>query len=70
MHLGDYILILIIAMGVIASIRFVYKQKKKGGSCLGCSGGCASCQQKCDKKRNNPLNFLKKIEDWKDNSKK
>ena len=40
--MGDFIVGAILLVAFIAAIRYVYKNKKKGG-CAGCSGSCASC---------------------------
>ena len=39
----DLIIIAIVAVIVIAASRYIYKAKKSGAKCIGCSAGECSC---------------------------
>lgn len=42
--MADLIVVVILAVAVIAAARYIYKEKKSGAKCVGCSGGnCRSC---------------------------
>ena len=46
----DLIFLLVLAGIIGAAVRYLYKQKKKGAKCIGCSvgeGGCSSCGCGC-----------------------
>ena len=46
----DLILILILAVIIGSAARYVYKAKKSGAKCIGCSageGGCSGCGCGC-----------------------
>jgi hypothetical protein len=47
MSIADYVIIIIISLGVMVAILSIYKQKKSG-KCCGCGGGCTSCSRRCD----------------------
>lgn len=44
MSIADYILLILIGVGIIAAIRYIHKSKKSG-RCIGCSGSCAGCKK-------------------------
>ena len=48
--MGDYIVLGIVAIVLIAVIIYIVKQKKSGNKCIGCPHGskCASCDCSCD----------------------
>ncbi|WP_081676383.1 FeoB-associated Cys-rich membrane protein [Butyrivibrio sp. NC3005] len=39
--MANIIVVAIIAIIVALDIRYIYKQKKSGKACIGCSGGCS-----------------------------
>ena len=47
----NYIIIAVVAAAVSLAVRYIYRQKKRGAKCIGCSaacccstqGGCCSC---------------------------
>ena len=46
----DLIIVAILAVILGAAARYVYKAKKNGAKCIGCSageGGCSSCSCGC-----------------------
>lgn len=43
MSIGDYIILGILAIIVVAIISYLIKQKKKGVKCIGCPSGCKAC---------------------------
>ncbi len=48
--MGDYIVLGIVAVVLIAVIIYIVKQKKNGTKCIGCPSGkkCGSCSGCCD----------------------
>ncbi|MGN0292247.1 MAG: FeoB-associated Cys-rich membrane protein [Lachnospiraceae bacterium] len=44
MGIADYILLILIGIGVIAAVRYIYRSKKVG-RCIGCSGSCEGCKK-------------------------
>jgi len=50
--MGDYIVLGIVAVVLIAVIIYIVKQKKNGAKCIGCplGGKCSSCGCGCDSK--------------------
>ncbi len=48
--MGDYIVLGIVAVVLIAIIFYIVKQKKKGVKCIGCPHGskCSSCGCNCN----------------------
>lgn len=49
MNIADYVLLLLIFVGIVLAVTAIYKQKKSGKciGCSGCSGSCASCNKDC-----------------------
>ena len=44
MHMIDILLVLLIAAAVFLAFRIMYRNRRSGNGCLGCSGGsCAGC---------------------------
>jgi len=41
--MADVIIIAVLAVIVIAAARYIYKAKKSGAKCIGCSAGNCSC---------------------------
>jgi len=40
----DFIIVAILAVVVAAAARYIYKAKKSGAKCIGCTGGdCGGC---------------------------
>ncbi len=54
--MGDVIVIGVLAVVVALVIRSMWKAKKNGSGCCGCSGNCGGCSGACsrmtDTKRN------------------
>jgi hypothetical protein len=48
MSAADYILVALIAAGVLLSLRSIRRQKRRGG---GCCGSCESCGRCCSGKK-------------------
>ncbi len=48
--MGDVIVIGALAMVVALVIRSMWKTKKNGGGCSGCSGNCGGCSGACSRK--------------------
>ncbi|MBR6502316.1 MAG: FeoB-associated Cys-rich membrane protein [Clostridia bacterium] len=48
MKLGDYVILGIVTMIVVAVITYIIRQKKKGVKCIGCPHGksCSNCNCK------------------------
>lgn len=48
--MGDYIVLGIVVVVLIAVIIYIVKQKKSGNKCIGCphASKCASCNCGCD----------------------
>ena len=44
MGIGDYIVIAIVALIVVAIIIYLVRQKKKGVKCIGCPVGCRTSE--------------------------
>lgn len=44
MGIGDYIILAIVAVILIAIIIYIVRQKKKGVKCIGCQVGCKACE--------------------------
>jgi len=52
----DLILLLVLAVMIGAAARYVYKAKKRGSKCIGCSlgeGGCSGCSYGCQSENKN-----------------
>ncbi len=52
MNVTDILLIAVIALPVALAAVYVYRTKKKGKACIGCScsschGSCSSCREGC-----------------------
>lgn len=47
MNAADYFILLAVALAVLFAARFIYRRKKNGGGCGGCSGNCAACKKDC-----------------------
>ena len=43
MSIGDYIILGILTVIVVAIIMYLVKQKKNGAKCIGCPSGCKAC---------------------------
>ena len=41
--MADLIIVVILAVVVAAAVRYIYKAKKSGAKCIGCSGGSCHC---------------------------
>ena len=39
----DFIIIAGLAVVVVAAVRYIYKEKKSGAKCIGCSAGNCGC---------------------------
>ncbi len=48
--MGDVIVIGVLAVVVALEIRSMWKAKKNGGGCSGCSGNCGGCSSACSRK--------------------
>ena len=45
--MADYVIGIIVAVAVIAAVRYIYKAKKSGVKCIGCPDG-ATCGSKSE----------------------
>ena len=45
--MADYLIGMIVAVAVIAAVRYIYKAKKSGVKCIGCPDG-ATCGSKSE----------------------
>lgn len=50
MSVSDYVVLGLAAVAVIGAFWRLIRQKKRGGGCVGCSGGCPCCSEKEKKK--------------------
>lgn len=46
-HMTNAIIIAVVGVVVIAAGRYIYKAKKSGAKCIGCSAGEGSCSGRC-----------------------
>ncbi|MCJ7855773.1 FeoB-associated Cys-rich membrane protein [Lachnospiraceae bacterium NSJ-143] len=47
--MGTFIVLLFVIAAVILAVRSIYKDKKNGKSCAGCSGNCGCCHEHINK---------------------
>lgn len=45
MSTGDYAIICLISCAFVMALAYIYKNKKKGSKCIGCSGDCSRCKK-------------------------
>jgi len=51
MNTGDFLLLVLVAAGVLLALRSIRRQRKRGGCCgSGCSGCCSQCAHGCAEK--------------------
>ena len=49
----DIVIIGVVAAVLVGAAGYIYKEKKRGRKCIGCSGGgCACCSCGCGREQN------------------
>ena len=53
MHFGDYLLLALLGLWLLAAVRSMVRRRRQGCSgCCGCCSGCAGCTHACKDKPN------------------